>query len=162
MDTLSNETSLNGPVSGRQTGLFRLDVVLAGLLVVVMFSLLFPIPGHAIHCVGGIIMMAGCGIHLMMHTRWMKVAILETPQNVTSTLRRQRRMFWSMAVSGSFCGLSGLAALPFALGGHAFLPLHCLCMPVHFLSGLAFCGLTIYHLVLHRNWIRAQSSRLIV
>ncbi len=150
MTTFPNKTT--APGVNKQVGLFSLNMVLVILLAVTIFSL--P-GGHVIHIAGGTLMLTGCGIHLIMHGRWIKAVILETPKDITPALRRQRRLFWGMFISGSLCGLSGLSGLitlPLVHAPHVFLPLLCCGTPVHILSGLTFCGLNIYHLVLHRNW----------
>ena len=154
MTTFPNKTTVPTPVANKQAGLLGLNIALVILLAVTIL----PLPGGAdgIHIVGGIFMLIGCGVHLVLHGRWIKAVILETPKNVTPALRRQRRLFWGMFLSGSLCGLSGLTMLPFALDPHAFLPLHCCGTPVHVLSGLTFLGLNIYHLVRHRNWFMAK------
>jgi uncharacterized membrane protein len=102
--------------------------------------------------VAGIFLLIGCGIHLARHGRWIKAVILETPKNITPSLRRQRRLFWGMLLSGSVCGLSGLVGLLFIHEAPIFIALLCCGSPIHTLSGLAFLGLNIYHLALHRSW----------
>lgn len=154
MTTLPNKTASTALGLDKRISLPWLNIVLAILLAATMLSL--PGGNHAIHCVGGIFMLIGCSIHLARHGRWIKAVILETPKNITPAFRRQRRLFWGMLLSGLFCGLSGLAALPAHVHGtHTFLPLLCYGAPIlHTLSGLAFFGLSIYHLVLHRNRFR--------
>jgi hypothetical protein len=149
MTTLPGKTA--SPTLGleKQSGRLWLNIILLIFLAMTILSL--P-GGHAIHIVGGILVLIGCGVHLILHRRWIKAMILETPKNGTPGLRRQRRLFWGMFLSGSLCGLSGLVALPFAHDPHVFLPLHCCGTPIHVLSGLIFLGLNIYHLALHRNW----------
>lgn len=151
MITLPGKTA--SPTLGleKQPGRLWLNIILMIFLAMTILSL--P-SGHAIHIVGGILMLIGCGVHLILHRHWIKAVILETPKNITPALRRQRRLFWGMFLSGSLCGLSGLVALPFAHNPHVFLPLHCCGMPIHILSGLIFLGFNIYHLVLHRNCFR--------
>jgi hypothetical protein len=151
MTTLSNKTASASLGLDKQLGLHWLNIVLVILLATTMLSL--PGGNHAIHGMGGPFMLIGCGIHLVRHDRWIKAVILETPKNITPALRRQRRLFWGMLLSGLFCGLSGLAVLPVHIhASHVFLPLHCCVTPIHASSGMIFIGLTIYHLVLHRNW----------
>jgi hypothetical protein len=151
MTTLPNETVSATLGLGKRTGLRWLNITLLILLALTMLSL--PGGADAIHYVGGIFLLIGCGVHLVLHGRWIKAVILDTPKNVTPTLRRQRRLFWGMFLSGLFCGLSGLATLPVHVHApHTFLPMLCCGAPIHILSGLAFFGLTINHLVLHRNW----------
>lgn len=152
MTTLPGKTA--SPTLGldKQIGLRWLNIA----LVILLAATILPLPGGAdgIHIVGGILMMIGGGIHLALHGRWIKAVILDTPKNVATALRHQQRLFWGMFLSGSLCGLSGLIILLFALGPHAFLPLHCCGIPIHASSGMIFIGLTIYHLMLHRNWFR--------
>jgi hypothetical protein len=150
MTTFPNKT-VSTPAN-KQSGLVGLDITLLILLAVTILSL----PADGIHIVGGILMMLGSVVHLVQHRRWIQAVILDAPQNVTPALRRQRRLFWGMFLSGSFCGLSGLMMLPIAFDPHAFLPLHCCGTPFHVLSGLTFLGLNIYHLILHRNWFAAK------
>jgi hypothetical protein len=153
MTMFPNKATIPASRANKQIGLLWLNIALAILLAVMILSL----PGaDEIHIVGGLLLMIGCGVHLVLHRRWIKAVILETPQNVTPALHRQRRLFWGMFLSGSLCGLSGLAMLPLVLDFHAFLPLHCCGTPIHILSGLTFLGLNIYHLVLHRNWFAAR------
>jgi ABC-type uncharacterized transport system permease subunit len=129
-----------------------LNIVLVILLAATMLSL--PNGADAIHCVGGIFLLIGCGIHLARHGYWIKAVILETPKSITPALHRQRRLFWGMFLSGSLCGLSGLVSLLLIHEPHIFLPILCCGTPIHALSGMVFFGLNIYHLVLHRNWFR--------
>ena len=151
MTTLPNKATVPMPGVNKRIGLLGLDIA----LVILLLTTLHP----GTHIVGGLLLMIGCGIHLVMHGRWIKAVILETPKNVTPALCRQRRLFWSMFLSGSLCGISGLAMLPFVLDLHAFFALHCCGTPIHILSGLTFLGLNIYHLVLHRNWFAAWLVR---
>jgi hypothetical protein len=142
----------------RQTGRLWLNIVLVILLAATILSLIGDADG--IHCVAGIFLLIGCGVHLALQVRWIKVVILNTPKNITPALRSQRRRFWATLLSGILCGLSGLGTLlladpPF----HIFLPLLCCGIPIHTLSGLTFLGLNIYHLVLHRNWFLTRIGR---
>jgi hypothetical protein len=150
MTTLPNETTSSTLGLDKRTGLRWLNIILLILLAVTMLSI--PGGADAIHCVGGIFLLIGCGIHLALHGSWIKAVILDTPKDVTPTLRRQRRLFWGMLLSGFVCGLSGVVALPFVHEPHLFLPLLCCGIPIHVLSGLVFLGFNIYHLVLHQNW----------
>jgi hypothetical protein len=149
MTTLPGKAASSALGLDKQIGLRWLNIALVILLAATMLSL--PGGNHAIHGVGGLFMLIGCGIHLARHGRWINAVILETPNNITPFLRRQRRLFWGMLLSGLFCGLSGLVALPVHI--HAS-PLHCCVIPFHASSGIIFIGLTIYHLVLHKNWFR--------
>lgn len=149
MTSLPDKTTMPASGADKHTGRSWLNVALVIFLAVTILSL--PSGALPLHIVGGVLMLVGCGIHLALHRRWITAVILETPKNTTPALRRQQRLFWGMFVSGSFCGLSGLISLPFVLGPHIFLPLHCFGAPIHILSGLIFLGLIIYHLVLHRN-----------
>jgi len=157
MTTLPNETVSAILGLSKRTGLRWLNITLLILLALTMLSL--PGGADAIHCVGGIFLLIGCGVHLALHGRWIKAVILESPENGMPGLRRQRRLFWGMLLSGFVCGLSGVVALPFVHEPHLFLPLLCCGTPIHVLSSLAFFGLTIYHLVLHRNWFGKNMSR---
>jgi hypothetical protein len=152
MTTLPNETTSSTLGLDKRTGLRWLNITLLILLAATMLSI--PGGADAIHCVGGIFLLIGCGVHLALHGRWIKAVILDTPKDVTPTLRRQRRLFWGMLLSGFVCGLSGVVALPFVHELHLFLPLLCCGTPIHVLSGLVFFGLNINHLALHRNWFR--------
>ncbi len=151
MTTIPNKTTPPAPGLKKQVGLFSLNNLLVILLDITIFSLF---GAHPIHIIGGILLLVGCGIHLVLHRRWIKAVILETPKNVTPALRQQQRLFWGLFLSGSICGLSGLISLPFILMPHAFFALHCLGTPIHILSGLSFLGFGLYHLILHRNWFR--------
>jgi hypothetical protein len=124
----------------KQTNRPWLNIILAIFLAATMLSL--PGGADAVHCVGGIFLLIGCGVHLLLHRRWIKVLILATPKNLTPALRRRRRLFWAMLVSGFLCGLTGVVALPLLFCG----------TPIHILSGLVFLGLNMNHLVQHRNW----------
>ncbi len=156
MTTFPNKTTVPTPGLDKWPGFLALNIALMILLAVTILS----IPGaDGIHSVAGIFMLIGCGIHLILHRRWIKAVIWETPQNVKPILHRQRRLFWSMFISGSLCGLSGLAMLPLMFDFHAFLALHCCGTPIHILSGLIFSGLSIHHFVLHRNWFTASLRR---
>ena len=152
MTSLLDKITVPMPGADKHAGRHWLNIALVILLATTMLSL--PGGADAIHCVGGIFLLIGCGIHLVRHGRWIKAVILEIPKNITPTLRRQRRLFWGMLLSGSFCGLGGLVALPLAHEPHIFLPLLCCGTPFHMLSGMVFFGLNIYHLMLHRNWFR--------
>lgn len=155
MTSLPNKSTLATPGLEKQTGQLWLNVALLILLAVTILSL----PSDKIHIVAGILLMIGCGIHLILHRRWIQAVILGVPQNVTSALLSQRKLFWGMFLSGILCELSGLVMMPFTLAPHAFLPLHCFGTPVHVLSGLTFLGLNICHLVLHRNWFAVMLIR---
>jgi hypothetical protein len=146
------------PGAYKRIGRLWLNVALLILLAVTILSL--PNGAHALHIVGGIFMLIGCGLHLALHGRWIKAVILETPKNITPALHRQQRLFWGMFLSGSLCGLSGLISLPLILDPHVFLPLHCCGIPIHILSGLTFLGLNIYHLVLHRTYFEKKLAPL--
>ena len=152
MTTFPNKTTVPALVANKQTGLLGLNIAMAILLTVTILS----IPADGIHIVGGILLMLACIVHLILHRRWIQAVILDVSKNITPALCRQRRLFWSMFLSCSLCGLSGLMMLPIAFDPHAFLPLHCCGTPLHILSGLTFLGLNIYHLVLHRNWFVAR------
>ncbi len=156
MTTFPDKTILPTPGMNKQSRLFSLNIALVILLLVTIVSL--P-GGHAIHIAGGILMLIGCSVHLALHGRCIKAVILETPKSITPALRRQRRLFWGMFISGSLCGLSGLAMLTVVFDLHAFLLLHCCATPIHILSGMIFLGLSIYHLMLHRNWFTARLGR---
>lgn len=151
MTAFPNKTT--APTSGldRRMGLLGLDIALVILLATTIH------PGT--HIVGGLLLMIGCGIHLVLHGCWIKAVILNEPQKVTPVILRQRRLFWGMFLSGSLCGLSGLAMLPLVLGFHTFFTLHCCGTPIHILSGLTFLGLNVYHLILHRNWFVARFAK---
>lgn len=151
MTAFPNKTTVPAPGLNKRMGLLGLDIALMILLAATVH------PGT--HMVSGLLLMTGCVIHLAMHGRWIKAVILNEPQNVTPALRRQRRLFWGMCLSGSMCGLSGLAMLPLIFDFHAFFALHCCATPIHILSGLTFLSLNIYHLVLHRNWFTARLSQ---
>lgn len=152
MTTLPDETAPATLGLDKQIGLLVLNIVLVISLAVTMLP--------PLHCVGGVFLLIGCGVHLALHRRWIKAVILETPKNITPALRRQRRLFWAKLLSGFVCGLSGLVigleTLPLAIEPHFFLPLHCCGTPLHLVSGLAFGSLNIYHLVLHRHWFRKK------
>ncbi len=137
----------------KHTGRRWLNIALVFSLVMTILSL--PSGAHAIHASAGIFMLIGCGIHLALHRKWIEAVILQTPKNATPALRRQRRLFWSMFLSGFLCGLSGLVSLPLSHNPHLFLLLYCCATPIHILSGLTFLALIIYHLALHRNWFTA-------
>ena len=156
MPAFPNETTVPATRVNKQVGLLGLNIT----LVILLAATILALPGaDGIHIVGGLLLMIGCGVHLVLHRRWIKAVVLETPKNVTPALRRRRRLFWGMFLSGSLCGLSGLAMLPLVLDFHAFLALHCCGTPIHILSGLTFLGLNIYHLVLHRSWFAARLNR---
>jgi hypothetical protein len=135
----------------KQIVLRWLNIALAMLLSATILSC--PGPVHVIHCMAGILLLIGCGIHLARHVRWIDAVILKAHNNITPVLHHQKRLFWGMLLSGLICGLSGLVVLPLhvhdPLGS---LPLHCCMTPIHALSGLIFTSLSIYHIVLHRNW----------
>ncbi len=135
------------PLLNKRTGRAWLNFLLVVLLAGTMLSL--PAGAHGIHCAAGMLLLAACSLHLIRHGRWIKAVILNTPKNITPALHRQRWLFWAMLVSSLLCGLSGLVAL---LSVHVFLPLLCLVTPIHALSGLAFLGLNMFHLILQRNW----------
>jgi hypothetical protein len=147
MTTLPNETVSATLGLDKRIGLLWLNIILLILFVVTMLSL--PVR-DAIHCVGGTFLLIGCGVHLALHKRWIKVMILKSPKNVTPTLRRQSWLFWGLLLSGFLCGLSGVVALPFDF----FLPLHRWGTRIHVFSGMVFFSFNCYHLVLHRNWFR--------
>ena len=133
--TVSSTLGLDKPVG---------PVVLNILLVVLSVITLIP----PLHCLGGIFLLVGCGVHVALHGRWINAVILGRPKNIPPALRRQRWLFWAKLLSGCFCGLSGLVSVP--------LPF---CVtPIHVLSGLVFFGLNIRHLVLHRSWFRKKSA----
>jgi hypothetical protein len=137
---------------------FRLDVVLAILLIVTIFS----IPGGgAIHCLAGASLIVGCAIHLAQHGRWIKAVVLNNPKNPAPTVLRNRRLFLGLLVSLIVCGLSGPVNLVFSHGpAHLlFLPLVCFLGRVHGLSGVVFLGLCLVHLLLHRKWIMKKIGR---
>jgi hypothetical protein len=148
MTTIPDNTASITPGLHKQ---IRLDMLNFVLLISSAATLLPPL-----HCVGGIVLLVGCGVHVALHGHWIKAVILGTPKNITPAHRRQRRLFWAKLLSGLVCGLSelvtGLDTPPLALELHFFLPLHCCESPLHVVSGLAFGSLNIYHLVLHRNW----------
>jgi len=154
MTIYPDKTAPATPVVNRRDDLAWLNV----LMPILLAATILPLPGGAdgIHCVGGMLLLTACVIHLIWHRRWIKAVVLGRPTNITPALRRQRRLFWAMLLSGLLCGSSGLNTLLFA---HAFLPLLCLVVPIHALSGLAFLGLSIYHLVLHRNWFTTKIGR---
>lgn len=152
MTTLPDETISAAPRPGKQTTRLWLDIVLLILLAATMLSL--PVGGHILHGMSGTFLLIGCSVHLAMHGRWIKAVILDTPKNITPGLRRQRRLFGWMFISGFLSGISGLAGLPLIHLPH-MLPIGLCCGgPVHILSGLVFLGVSIYHLGLHRSWFR--------
>jgi len=153
MTSFPDKTLTTAPGLKKQIGLPVLDILLAILLL----ATILPLFGgaDAIHCAAGIFMLIGCSIHLACHGRWIRAVVLEPPKNSTPTLRRQRRLFICMLISGLLCGLSGLVSLPLIIEPfHGFLPLLCCLTPIHATSGLAFFSLNVYHLVLHRNQFR--------
>ena len=130
-----------GPAVGRQV----VRVALNGLLAVSLAATVLP----RLHRVAGVFLLAGCGVHLALHGRWIKAVILATPGNFTPAIRRQRRLFWATILTGPLCGLSGLAIESARLPRwHHFVVL------IHVLSGLAFLGLNIRHLARRRGWFR--------
>ena len=157
MTTLPNKTTLGTPGLNKQASRTGLNI----FMVILMTATILPLPGgaHGIHWVAGLFLLIACGVHLMRHERWIKAVILNTPKVITSTLRRQRRLFWIELLSGSLCGLSGLISL---LSIHIFLPVICLVTPMHILSGLTFLGSIIYHMVLHRSWFATKIGRVSV
>jgi hypothetical protein len=158
MTTLPGKTASSTLGLEKQFGRLWLNIILVIFLAMTILSL--P-GGHAIHIVGGILMLIGCGVHLILHRRWIKVVILETPKNGTPSLRRQRRLFWGMLLSGLICGLSGVVGLPLHVHDPLVsLPVHCCVAPIHVLSGLIFCGSITYHLILHRSWFRKNLTAL--
>lgn len=148
MTTLSDKATMPTSRLNEQMGLLGLDIALVIFLVMTLN------PGT--HIAGGLLLMTGCAIHLAMHIRWIKAVILNEPENSTPALHSQQRLFWGMFLSGSLCGLSGLAMLLLVLNFHAFLALHCCSTSIHILSGLIFLGMVIYHLVLHRKRFTAK------
>lgn len=154
MTIFHNKTMVQEP-GNKQPGRFWLNMALVILLAVTLLS----IPADGIHFVSGSLMMTGCTVHLMQHKRWIQTVILETPENLTSVLMRHRRLLWFTFVSGLLCGMSGLVMLPTVFTPHVFQPLHCCVTPIHIVSGLNFLSLTIYHIVLHRNWFAARLGR---
>ena len=146
MTILPDKTASTALGPDKQIGLIVLNLLQGFLLAVTMLSL--PSGGGPIHCVGGIFLLIGCGFHLALHGRWIKAVILETPKNIPPGLRRQRRLFCGMVLSGLLCGLSGMVTLP---------SLFC-ATPIHAVSGLVFLGLNTYHLILHRNWFRKKMA----
>ena len=154
MTTMPNNAAPATPGHEKKIGAIVLNII---LMISLIATLLPPF-----HCVGGIFLLIGCGIHLALHGRWIKAVILETPKNITPFLRRRRRLLWIKVLSSFFCGLSGLIIgldiLPFTFEPHIFLPLHFCGIPLHVSSGLVFFGLIIYHLVLHRHWFRNRSA----
>jgi len=141
------------PGMQKQTGRTWLDLSLALVLAATLLSL----PGGAagIHCAAGMLLLVGCGIHIAQHGRWVRAVILERSSSSLPALQRQRRLFWAMLLSGLLCGSSGLIAL---FSGTIILPVLCLVMPLHGLSGLAFLGLVVTHLVRNRNWFAARAG----
>ena len=121
------------------------------LLVVLQAATILSLPAEAdgIHGAAGMLLLAACGLHLMGHRPWIKSVILSNPENIKPALRRQRWMFWAALFSGLLCGLSGPIVL---LSDKIFPPLLHLLTRIHAVSGLAFIGLNIWHLVLHKNW----------
>jgi hypothetical protein len=154
MTTLPDKTVPATLGLDKQVELPWLNIVLMVLLAATMLSL--PGGADAIHCVGGILLLIGCGVHLALHRRWIKAVILKTPKNITPMLRSQRRLFWGLFLSGTLCGLSGLISLSWVIEPHGFLLLLFCGTPLHVLSGLTFLGLNSYHLVLHRNWFNKK------
>lgn len=153
MTTLPGKAASSALGLDKRIGLRWLNIALAMLLIATILSC--PGPMHAIHCMAGILILIGCGIHLTRHLRWINAIILKTSNNITPSLRRQQRLFWEMLLSGLICGLSGLVVLPLHVHDPlSSLPLHCCMTPIHALSGLVFTSLCIYHIVLHRNWFR--------
>jgi hypothetical protein len=145
-------TFLNKIASGvlgldKQTDRPWLNIILAIFLAATMLSL--PGGADAVHCLGGIFLLIGCGVHLLLHRRWIKALILVTPNNLTPALRRRRWLFWGMLISGFVCGLTGVVALPLLFCG----------TPIHILSGLVFLSLNINHLGQHRNWFTKRISQ---
>ena len=130
-------------------------------LVVCLAATILSLPGEAdgIHCAAGMLLLAGCGLHLAWHGRWIRAVVLRSPQNIPPGLRQQRGIFRAALLSGLLCGASGLLAL---LSVPVILPALCLLAPLHTLSGLAFLGLAIYHLALHRNWFTARVRRIFI
>jgi hypothetical protein len=144
MTILNNKTIPASVAADKNQPKFQLTVVLVVLLMVTMLSLISG--GLVVHCVSGTFMLICCSVHLVFHRRWIKALILETPHKITPALHRQRGLFWGMLLSGFLCGLTGLVSLS----------LHFCVIPIHVLSGLIFFGLTIYHLMQHRNWLRKK------
>jgi hypothetical protein len=159
MTALSNQTISTNSRPNKQAGTAWLNYSLAVLLAVVLLPLLGGADG--IHAAAGMLMLTGCAIHLYLHRRWTNAVVFRPPSDLAPALRLRRRLFIWTAISGMLCGLSGMAALLFAIGlGHGFLPLHCCGTTVHILSSAAFLGLNIYHMVLHKAWF-ARISRLL-
>ena len=136
MTTIPDKAGTTGTGQDKKIGTLVLNLI----LVILSVATLVP----PFHCVAGIFLLVGCGVHVALHGHWIKAVILGMPKNATPAFHRQRRLFWAKLLSGFLCGLSGLVGLP----------LQFCVSPIHVLSGLAFFSLNIYHLVLHRNWFR--------
>jgi hypothetical protein len=152
MTTIPDEPVPVTPRLHKQAGAAALNII----LVVLTVAMLVP----PFHCVGGMLLLTSCGVHVALHGNWIKAVILGAPKNNPPSLQRQRRLFWAKLISGVLCGLSGLVigmgSLPAALEPHFFLPLECCGTPLHVVSGLTFGSLNIAHLVVHRNWFRKE------
>lgn len=142
-----------------------LNIGLAILLIVTIFSLM---NGHrhgesawdAIHCLAGTMLLFGCALHLALHENWIKAVALNTPKNMSPSVRRSRQLFYGLLIAFIVCGLSGFATLIFSHGlAHLLLPLLCLWARIHDLSGMIFLGLNLYHMALHRKWVSAKIGK---
>ncbi len=146
----SERTTLSG--LNKWTGRTWLNLALAVLLAATILSR----PGaDGIHAAAGMLLLVGCSIHVAWHGRWIRVVVLDTSTDPQPARFRQRYLFWSTLISGFLCGLSGAA---FLLPASMFLPALCCLHPIHLFSGLAFLGLNIYHLVVHRNWFARMAA----
>jgi len=151
--TCPEKTAAALPGVQKQAGRTWLDLALLFVLAATLLSL----PGGAagIHCAAGLLLLVGCGIHIAQHARWIKAVMLERSKSSRPALPRLRRLFWAMLISGLLCGMSGLIIL---FSGTLFLPLLCLVTPLHVVSGLAFLGLVVTHLVRNRRWFAARAN----
>lgn len=150
MTTLTDKNVSSAPQMNKLASHSWLNITLVILMTITILT--FHPGGHAMHVISGILMLIGCSIHLVLHRRWIKAVILDTPPNLTPALRLRRRLFWGMAISGFLCGFSGLGGLLLIHNPHIFLPAFCCGAPIHILSGFTFLGLNIYHVTLHRSW----------
>ncbi len=148
MRTIPEKTSIVvAPALNKQTGRARLNFVLVILQAATIASLFTDADG--IHCIGGLLLLAACGLHLLGHASWIKSVMLNRSNNIPSTVRRRCWLFWAMLSSGLLCGWSGLHIL---LSDEIFTPTPHHVARIHAISGFIFISLSICHLVSHRNW----------
>ncbi len=131
---------------------FWLDLAIGGLFLLTVVS----IPGQhgqggsargAAHSVSGVLMLAGCALHLALHWGWIEKVVLNPAGNLPLAVCRKRRLALWQAGSFLACGLTGFAG---ASTHWAVL---------HSLAGAASIGLIGAHLLLHRRWIVSMARR---